>query len=95
MGGGVERRAQYDARAGKSGARQEDVLINISLKEVATGCTRLAHVGQVERCVLCRGVGAVCPVCPDCKGSTYRCSPFPPAGQRDPPKITLVFCRVR
>mmetsp|Transcript_24342 Transcript_24342/g.53119 ORF Transcript_24342/g.53119 Transcript_24342/m.53119 type:complete len:363 (-) Transcript_24342:89-1177(-) len=66
------KRAQYDQRAGKEGTKQDDILINISLKEAGTGCTRLAHVGSMERCKWCKGIGAVCPPCEACNGERTR-----------------------
>eukprot|EP00238_Polyblepharides_amylifera_P006058 CAMPEP_0196600634 /NCGR_PEP_ID=MMETSP1081-20130531/95491_1 /TAXON_ID=36882 /ORGANISM="Pyramimonas amylifera, Strain CCMP720" /LENGTH=346 /DNA_ID=CAMNT_0041926481 /DNA_START=40 /DNA_END=1080 /DNA_ORIENTATION=- len=66
------KRAQYDSRKGMGGAKEDDVLINISLKESATGCTRLAHVGTWQRCKQCRGIGAICPPCGDCEGTRVR-----------------------
>jgi len=66
------KRAQYDLKAKKGGAETGDVVINISLKEVATGCIRLAHIGAMERCKECRGIGAKCPICKDCQGMMNR-----------------------
>ena len=62
-------RARYDARCELNGARRDDVLVNVTFAECATGGTKLAMVPFKLVCDACHGLGMACPTCAACAGS--------------------------
>lgn len=59
-------RAKYDTRA--KGGEQDDVLLNVTLKESVLGATKLAPVSYMKKCEPCKGVGMTCSPCDACGG---------------------------
>ena len=62
-------RARYDARCELNGSKRDDVLVNVTFAECATGATKLAMVPYKLVCGVCNGVGMACPMCSACGGS--------------------------
>lgn len=61
-------RAMYDTRAAKKGGKQDDVLLNVTLKESVLGTEKLVPVPFKKRCDACKGVGMTCKPCEPCEG---------------------------
>mmetsp|Transcript_32102 Transcript_32102/g.91026 ORF Transcript_32102/g.91026 Transcript_32102/m.91026 type:complete len:346 (+) Transcript_32102:195-1232(+) len=61
-------RAMYDTRAAKKGGQQDDVLLNVTLKESVLGTQKLAPVPFKKRCEACKAVGMTCKPCEACGG---------------------------
>uniref|UniRef100_A0A061RY00 Chaperone n=1 Tax=Tetraselmis sp. GSL018 TaxID=582737 RepID=A0A061RY00_9CHLO len=61
-------RAIYDTRAAKKGGKQDDVFLNITLKESVVGAKKLAPVPFKKRCSACKSLGMICKPCEPCGG---------------------------